>query len=861
MSLRRFAVMSAIAALPATAQNAVDPIDREFSQQVKPFLASYCISCHGGANPAAQFDLRQYASTREVVRDHPRWSLLAEKLRSNEMPPKGLKQPTAAERHRAIEWVESMRQHEARKNAGDPGHVLARRLSNAEYDYSIRDLTGVDLRPTREFPVDPLNPDGFDNSGESLAMSPALLSKYLQAAREIANHLVLQPEGFTFAPHLMLAETDREKYTIQRIVAFYERQPTGYAEYFEAAWRYKHREALKKPDLTLEAIAKEARISAKYLPMVWEFLENKEDEAGPVAKIRTMWRMLPTPEHDQPDLVREGCVKMRDYVLEIRKLSMRHFASPVVKGLSGTSQPLMNWKLRAYASHRRDFDPAALRMEGEPPPALPSQSKMGFFDRSAGEDGVALRNRVLWTKARFGHPDLIVPAGERPRFEAAHARFAKVFPDAFHIKERGRFYPDDSEDKGRLLSAGFHNVMGYFRDDTPLIELILDDAGRAELERLWLEFDCVADHTIRTYTQFYFNQSGEIDGRGRESGSFRPGDTGIAAEKVIFGIREQYLEKAKESEPVALDAIREHFQRVNDTIRMVEKARADAQPTHLDALLRFAARAYRRPLTIAERDDLLAYYQSTREKGSAHEDAMRDCVVLVLMSPTFCYRLDAVEISAAPAPAPTVAPRSRRAPVKAAAVPPAPRTQPLPDHALASRLSYFLWSSIPDAELTAKAASGDLRKPEELQAQVKRMLKDKRSIALATEFAGNWLGYRRFPDHNSVDRQRFPMFTDALRLAMFEEPIRLIDDAIRNDRSALDLIYGTHTFVNSALARHYEMETIRPKPGEWKLVSDARPFGRGGLLPMAVFLTANSPGLRTSPVKRGYWVARKVLGR
>ena len=103
--------------------------------------------------------------------------------------------PTAGARQAVVAWIGALRNEQARKNAGDPGPVLARRLSNAEYDYTIRDLTGVDIRPTREFPVDPANEAGFDNSAESLAMSPALLKKYLQAAREVADHLVLKPDG------------------------------------------------------------------------------------------------------------------------------------------------------------------------------------------------------------------------------------------------------------------------------------------------------------------------------------------------------------------------------------------------------------------------------------------------------------------------------------------------------------------------------------------------------------------------------------------------------------------------------------------------------------------------------------------
>jgi hypothetical protein len=141
---------------------------------------------------------------------------------------------------------------------------------------------------------------------------------------------------------------------------------------------------------------------------------------------------------------------------------------------------------------------------------------------------------------------------------------------------------------------------------------------------------------------------------------------------------------------------------------------------------------------------------------------------------------------------------------------------------------------------------------------VRRMLGDERVRGLATEFGGNWLDFRRFEEHNAVDRQRFPGFTNELRQAMFEEPIRYLIDVARRDRSALDLLYADDTFVNAPLARHYAMPA--PQGDQWVHVEDARRYGRGGLLPMAVFLTRNAPGLRTSPVKRGYWVVRRLLG-
>src|SRR3984885_14127913 len=269
MQHRALSILLAIAALPA-AEAATPALQQQFERSVRPFVAKYCVGCHSGQMPAGQFDLKAYATVGMVTADYPRWALVMERLTAKEMPPKPLSPPPSEATREVIAWIQAVRAEEIRKSAGDPGIVLARRLSNAEYNYTIRDLTGQDMRITREFPVDPANPAGFDNSGESLSMSPALLSKYLQAAREVADHLVLLPDGIDFGPYPMLVETDREKYAIRRILNFYALQPTNYADYFEAAWRYKYRVALKKPHATLATTAVDAKVSPKYLPMVWE---------------------------------------------------------------------------------------------------------------------------------------------------------------------------------------------------------------------------------------------------------------------------------------------------------------------------------------------------------------------------------------------------------------------------------------------------------------------------------------------------------------------------------------------------------------------------------------------------------------
>ncbi len=853
-----FAAASMVDAAPPAAP--ASSIDQQFEQTVKPFVGKYCVVCHSGKLAPAQFDLKSYTSMDMVTDDFARWALLADRLKAKEMPPKPLPAPPAEEAQRVIDWVAAVRAEEIRKADGDPGIVTARRLSNAEYDYTIRDLTGQDMRVARQFPVDPANQAGFDNSGESLTMSSALLSKYLKAASEVADHAVLKPDGIDFAPYPALVETDREKYVIQRIVAFYAAQPTDYADYFEAAWRYQYRKVLKQPHATLATTAVASHVSPKYLPMVWQILHDQH-AVGPVLKLEKMWLALPAPSKAQPEAqikaVRAQCTQMRDFVVKIRAHTAMQFAAPVVEGLPAQSEPLLNWKLKEFAEHRRDSDPKDLRNDTDPPPALVEVPKYPDLHEEA-----APRWAALSANARANDADLIVPAAQRAVYEAAFARFASVFPDAFYISERGRYFPDDSEDKGRLLSAGYHNTTGYYRDDLPLVQLILDDQGKRELDRLWNEADYVADFTERTWTQYFFNQSGEVLGKGAESGSERPTDHAVTDSEVILKMRDTYLAKAAAeptNDPVAPAAIRDHFDHLNATLRSLEKERIDAESKQLEALLAFAERAYRRPLTAAERADLLAYYHQLRSKNQlSHEDAVRNSIIGVLMEPDFLYRLDMAD---SPQTVPAIVSARARShhPIvlkTASAVP----SEPLSSYALASRLSYFFWASMPDEELLRHAAANDLQQPAVLLAQAQRMMKDARVRGLATEFTGNWLAFRLFETNNSVDRERFPQFNNDLREAMFEEPVRYVEDAIQNNRSVLDLLYGDYTFVNPALARHYGIPGVEGDADHWVRVDDVKQYGRGGILPMAVFMTQSSPGLRTSPVKRGNWVVQKVLG-
>ena len=249
-----------------------------------------------------------------------------------------------------------------------------------------------------------------------------------------------------------------------------------------------------------------------------------------------------------------------------------------------------------------------------------------------------------------------------------------------------------------------------------------------------------------------------------------------------------------------------------------------------DVLRGFADRAYRRPATADELARLLALVESARKDGDSPDEAIRHALKAVLIAPAFLFH------------------------VEEEPTPGSDQAASLDDFALAARLSYFLWSSLPDAELSGLAARGELRAG--LAGQVRRMLRDERARALVDGFVAQWLGTRALRDL-APDPATFPDFDEPLRRAMLGETSRYAEAIIREDRSVLEFLDSGSTFVNGRLARHYGMPGV--EGDAFRRVSLAG-TGRGGVLTQAAVLTVTSNPTRTSPVKRGKWVLENLLG-
>ncbi len=1178
---------------PAAAQDAQA---EAFTKTIRPLLKTHCLNCHSTKAMKGELDLERFATLDDIRKDAKPWQAMIEQIETGEMPPKDKPQPTADEKKQLVSWVRQFLESEAKARKGDPGRVPLRRLSNAEYDATVRDLTGVDLRPTREFPADGAAGEGFTNAAEALTdISPALFTKYLAAAKEIADRAVLLPDGFRFSPaktrrdwsdegvaklrafyskhvgpegrlpfqpylaatvshrtalaegkfaEIAAKEKLNEKYlralhaaltdaapsepldTIRRkwktaaanevpsltaeivswqtalwqtarignyfrplgasytenLIRQFPTEPTGvesqairiavkpepgnngaalflqsdeflpvgagakvifrnprlegngptlrladYAEYgakfefdiptvfadtdqylaavFERAKNPKHEpkglneEFLKRwidfVDLDLTGAkpvdgkpvpyaefklfdTKAERIDGKAwingwhsrtagLPVVMANSSDQDERIPGLAKAKSVvvhpmpqeyvgiaWtspiagivKITTKVSHAHPacgngvawwlearrgqkatEIAGGGIALGKDakheltravqvgdqFILAVDAKNADHVcdltgvaftitepAKPgrvwdLAKDISGSIHAgnphadghgnkavwsfgkgparavaagalpippdsiLGRWKAAAVDVTKRDELPKLAvelkKLLTGPRPADAKSPDRTLYDNLAAVDSSLLKGLDATpfrkpqaipygvSKDRFDADGHLVVNANTPmqlrlpaalfvgRTFAAEAEFsATPEPRAAFVSAATRAREDARWDgKAPLLVArdglvkmksGFESFRKLFplflafppviptdevvslkmfhREDEPLIRLFLNDAQAKELDHLW------AEH------QFVSKQY-------RLENEHLPQFIGFVTQDQPKAMELYFLGQ----KPV--------FQKRADELLASEVA---AEPKQLDALVAFAAKAYRRPLKPGEAEELRKLVRSVRATGATHDEAFRGALMRVFVSPSFLFRIEAA--------------------------PPGKDPKPVSDWELASRLSYFLWSSMPDNELRRLAAEGKLSDPKVLEAQTRRMLADGRTRSLAIEFGTQWIHVRGFDEHNEKNEKLFPAFTPDLRSAMNEEGIRFFQDLFQADRKVTDLLDSDATFLNETLAKHYGIPGVAGP--EWRRVEGVNRYGRGGILGFASVQAKQSGASRTSPVLRGNWVVETLLG-
>ena len=345
----------------------------------------------------------------------------------------------------------------------------------------------------------------------------------------------------------------------------------------------------------------------------------------------------------------------------------------------------------------------------------------------------------------------------------------------------------------------------FHREDDHLRRLMLDDNQADELDQLWDELSYVAQEPLKYQVAF-----------------------------------EQIREFATQDRPDLVKRWAPHVDSINRRADDFRDLMTNTEPIHVNAIIDFAHRCWRRPLTVSEVQNLRNLYGRLRNDGIIHEQSIRLMIASVLTSPSFLYRR---EISG-----------PDKDPVNLSA------------YEMATRLSYFLWSSGPDKELLAAAKNGSLNQISVLHDQTSRMLKDPKIIRMAEQFACQWFHINGFDKNDDKNEKLFPQF-EKLRNSMYKESLLFFEDMFRNNGSILDFIKADYVFLDRPLAEHYGedvfnlWDTHKIKGNGWKRIEGARLHGRGGILGMSTVLSVNSGASRTSPILRGNWIYETLLGQ
>jgi hypothetical protein len=334
----------------------------------------------------------------------------------------------------------------------------------------------------------------------------------------------------------------------------------------------------------------------------------------------------------------------------------------------------------------------------------------------------------------------------------------------------------------------------FYREDDHLQRLMLSDDESAELDRLWDQLHYVSRDALKLVDAYA-----------------------------------QLMEYAtQDADPSVFEPLRKP---IMDRAKQFEQQLLDSQPKHIEAVLAWAERAYRRSLYPDERMELRKFYETLRSEEIPHEEAIGLMLARVFVAPDFLYRAE---------------------------VPPEGGVSgPVSQNELASRLSYFLWSSMPDKTLLDLATKGELANDTVLLQQTKRMLQDARGERLASEFATYWLHIANFSEFDEKSDQFFPTFRD-LRGPMQQETLQFFTHLFRNDGSVLDILGADYTFVNGALAQHYGIPGVTGD--QWQQVNYPADQPRSGILGQGTVLSSLAGASRTSPILRGNWVSEVLLG-
>ncbi|HYF36867.1 MAG TPA: DUF1592 domain-containing protein [Prosthecobacter sp.] len=630
------------------------------------------------------------------------------------------------------------------------------------------------------------------------------------------------------------------------------------ADYMLACWKWKHREVTGVK--SLEELAQEAKLSAAFLENWWRVLNDEKTKSRYLDLTRLPWRQLPGPDAAKPNEAPKAVLAGLE-AIQAQRRSWYEVAKPGGASVQRRQQDadgLRSYPLRTEIKGERQvhvvFGDTGDGGAGD----YVQISGLAFRRKGKNEEYAGwLRRRQemegkLLSDIRSGKP---APAGVTAESLEKSVEEAKQILGLFGKDPLGKPIP------GNTLAAKAPRVVTL-----PLPEGVSEVTGSGKLDLSSPEADeATAQWKLTTGAPPDAAQilPGVLTVWKRQTTKARDTMNDFGRMKTAFpDIYDRRLEEVARNHTRGNSSLGVYYfsdEQLGKLISAKEYrylkdmhtdygfvAPGKLQPKmaeewdkrvigHVQA---FAAQAWRRPTSAEEKAQFETLYREGVKQGLDRESAAREVMVRVLVSPNFLYKTEVGVIAESGPETP-------------------PQEVVLNAWELASRLSYFLWSSKSDAKLREAAANGSLLKPEGLAAQVKRMLQDPKAEALAKEFGGQWLDFAGFASHAAVDEKKFPEFTPELRRDLTKETTLFFTHLIRQDRPVREILQADYTFLNERLAKHYGVPGVTGE--EFRSVKVAAQH-RGGLLGQGSVLTKTSRSHRTSPVLRGNWLLQAVLG-
>ena len=834
-----------------------------------PLLEKYCFDCHDADVSKGDIDLAQFRNEAEASKDPDLWETAKRLVHDYEMPPSDKKkQPSEEEREVLLGWMKGALDRMALANAGDPGKVTMRRLTNSEFDNTIRDLTGLRLNLSRNFSKDGGGGEGFANTGDVLFTSPEQIEKYLKAIRTVTGRASILPgSGIQFrdqevgvrGPKLAASaiEFEASNWYRERAEPMLPKthEELRIKDYAIALWKHSHRDVTGAHDLA--KLAKDSQLDPDFLANWNTFLTAPKPDSRFTAATWHLLRSMPGPDKANLQAVPADVEKMARWVSHwrhawlvedspgytvqrrqqdidslnetklVKKIDKAQVVTLAVTDAGdGNAGDIVHWTKLTVKRKDGTWHSMFAYWEGQRKWCVDHLAKLPADDTKAREKtkrDIADLEKLLALKGT--HPD-----------------GTKLGDDGFAVRAPSRisFWADDSiamvhaipelqQDHPQRDKASVQCVLrrGEVGLPDPLPGVfpgvnILWHRGTAahyqtmaEFRRMKKLFPDTHDRRVKRVEGNLKRKKADYDGiyhLNDEQFSRRLPEHERALPKA-FKIDYYFARQAKPSEKVA-------------------HAWSQKLVGHLHE---FAARAWRRPLSGHQKKQIWESYLSSLKESENREDAAREAMVRILLSPHFLFK--------------TEPPHGKQ------------RETKLDAWELSSRLSYFLWGSMPDDAMRAAAKDGSILDQAKLDGRIKPMLADWKSHTLARDFAGQWFGFADFRSHSTVDGEKFKAFWgDGVRWSMYREAITFFEQLVKHDRPVTDILHANYSFIDGRLAEHYGVPDFDGSPGnfkEWDLSAQ----GRGGLLGMGAVLVKTSYPRRTSPVLRGDWVLRTVLGQ